>query len=47
MPEPCNTCGASVRLVQRRVDGDLVDVRKCTNPQCSTNNGEASLADRV
>jgi hypothetical protein len=47
MPEPCNTCGAQVRLVRRRVDDDVIEVRECTNRECPTNTGEASLEDRV
>lgn len=55
-PDPCQTCGARVRVQRVQVGGsesvaeprpDRADIRICTNPDCSTNSSERSVGDVV
>lgn len=46
--DPCHTCEKDgVRVQRKRVDGEMTELRVCTNPACPMNTGEKSLADYV
>lgn len=54
-PEPCKTCGGSVRIVNAPIGGSGslaspapdMGVRVCTRPECPTNGPDKSMADVV
>ena len=53
-PEPCQICGAAVRMGRERAERSIDDAavtmipkRICTNPQCPSKTGEMSVADVV
>ena len=52
--DPCQTCGAEVDVVRVPGQKSIADTftpieekRRCTNTECPTNTGQASLADVV
>jgi len=52
--EPCRICGGEVRVDSERgpkrigaTEGELRDVRVCTNPSCRMNTGPRKIGDRV
>lgn len=54
MLDPCNICGSDVRLRDKRLpgtlgqpQGEVIQVRVCTNRSCRSNTRQMTLADRV
>jgi hypothetical protein len=52
--DPCRICGEPVRMVQgqapRRLGqkaGSATEVRRCTNPVCSSNTGKRKMGQQV